>query len=443
MAIDMSSFIAADEAQVLADLAVALAIGLLFGLERGWHGEQEINTKRSAGVRTFGLIGLLGGVSGVLSSSLPPIAFGLMFAALTAAAVSSFVLNVRATGDSGSTTLIAELLAFALAALSTLGHQTAAASAAVVATLLLGFKPQLHRWLAYIDQAEMQATLKLLLISVVLLPVLPNHGYGPADALNPYELWWLVVLIAAISYAGYFAVKVFGSSAGFVLTGLLAGLASSTALTLQMARTAREHQQQLNLIAASILIANATLFPRILVVVALLKPALAIALAPMLAVMTLLLSLPSLLFWLGRGRAIRTNALQVQNPLALWQALRFGLLLAAVMLVARVSEDAFGSVGLLGVATVSGIADMNAITLSVAKMDLAALGSQTAVLAILLALMSNGLFKTLLCGAIGGLRLAWRIGLPLGMALVAGLGIVVLDPDWTEWLEQLPLTSWP
>ncbi|NBC47285.1 MAG: DUF4010 domain-containing protein [Gammaproteobacteria bacterium] len=432
----MAGLIAGEEQRILLDLAVAFAIGLLFGLERGWHGhgaQQPGETKKPAGVRTFGLIGLLGGAGGVIAQTLSPLVLGLMFVALAAIAVGSFLFHVRETGETGSTTLVAELLAFALAALSTLGHQAEAASAAVVSTLLLGFKPQLHRWLARIDQAELQATLKLLLITVVLLPVLPDRGYGPAEALNPYELWSLVVLIAAISYVGYFAVKMLGANAGIALTGLLAGLASSTALTLQLARIGRAQRERANLLTAGILIANTTLFPRVLVIIALLKPALALALTPPLIGMTLLTLLPTALFWLRRGAQLDANALQVSNPLALGQALRFGLLLAAVMLVARISANLFGSAGLLGVAAISGIADLNAITLSVARMDPTALGERTAVIAILLALATNALFKTSLCGLIAGPRLAWRVGLPLLAALTAGFAMVLSDVDWQHW----------
>ena len=440
----MTSLISGDEQRILVELAVALAIGLLFGLERGWHGEQDDDNKKPAGVRTFGLIGLFGGVGGVIAQALSPVVLGLMFVALAAVIVSSFLFHLRENGETGNTTLVAELLTFALAALSTLGHLTEAASAAVIATLLLGFKPQLHRWLARLDQTELQATLKLLLITVVLLPVLPDRRFGPAEALNPYELWWLVVLIATISYVGYFAVKVLGANAGIILTGLLAGLASSTALTLQMARIGRAQRERANLIATGILIANTTLFPRILIIVGLLKPTLALALTPPLVGMTLLTLVPTLVFWLRRGAPLEADALQVSNPLALGQALRFGLLLAVVMLVARVSADVFGDAGLLGVAAVSGIADLNAITLSIARMELATTGERTAVMAILIALTSNALFKTLLCATIGGPRLAWRIGLPLSAALLAGFAILLSGCDCAQWIARLslPMADW-
>ncbi|MFW6257965.1 MAG: MgtC/SapB family protein [Halochromatium sp.] len=436
----MSGLLAGDEHRILVELAVALAIGLLFGLERGWHGKQDGEHKKPAGVRTFALIGLLGGVGGVIAQVLSPIILGLMFVGFAGVAISSLLLHLRESDETGNTTLVAELLTFALAALSTQGHQTEAASIAVISTLLLDFKPQLHRWLARLEQTELQATLKLLLITVVLLPVLPDRGYGPSEALNPYELWWLVVLIATISYLGYFAIKVLGANAGIALTGLLAGLASSTALTLQMARVGRDRPERANLIATGILIANTTLFPRILVIIALLKPALALALTLPLTVMTLLTLVPTWLFWLRRGAPLDASALPVSNPLALGQALRFGLLLAVVMVVARISAEVFGEAGLLGVAAVSGVADLNAITLSITRMELEEIGERTAVMAILVALTSNALFKTLLCATIGGPRLAWRVGLVFAAALLGGFAIHLSGCcDGGQWLARMPL----
>lgn len=405
-------------------LALALAIGLLFGLERGWHKQQPAYAERPAGVRTFGLIGLLGGVAGLLAAGTTPALLGWAFAGLAAAAVAGYVLNARETGETGTTTLVAMLLAFGLGALAALGQRTTAAAAAVVATLLLGLKPQLHAWIGKLDERELQATLQLLVISVVVLPILPDRGFGPADALNPYELWWMVVLIAAISYVGYFAVRMAGAAAGIPLTGLLAGLASSTALTLQMARLTRDEDTDPNLPAAAVLLANATLFPRVLVIVALVQPPLMRPLAAPLGVLTLLTALPALLLWRRRDTGAAAAGVETRNPLALGSALRFGLLLALVMLLARLAAERFGEAGVLGLAAVSGVADLNAITLSVARMFPDEVSTIVATLAILLAITSNALFKVTACWWLGTAGLAWRVGVPLLAACAAGMGII-------------------
>lgn len=422
-----------DEHQTLVGLAVALAIGLLFGLERGWHGQLDRDAEWPAGVRTFGLIGLLGGTAGLFAGQLGAVVFGLMFLAVVGVLVTAYLVDARATGHTGITSLVAALLAFALATLALLGYRTTAASAAVVATLLLGFKPQLHAGVAKLDRNELQATLKLLVISVVLLPVLPDRGFGPLAALNPYQLWWMVVLIAAISYLGYFAVRIAGPRKGLAATSLLAGLASSTALTIQLARLAGENHAAgkgeadgTDLFAAGILIANATLFPRILVIVAAVRPALVVPLLPPLLLMALITALPALIFWWRRGRGPEGAAVRLDNPLSLGLALRFGLLLSAVMLFGHLAVDAFGDAGILVVAVVSGIADVNAITLSIAEMDPTTVATSVAVLAVVAATTANALFKTAACTLIGGLGLGVRVGVPLLGAGLAGLALVWL-----------------
>ena len=219
-------------------LAAALAIGLLVGTERGWRSREVKEGERVAGLRTYGLIGLLGGTVGLLSRHLGELVLAISFIAITGAVTAVYITQRRDGGDKGMTSLIAMLLTFALGALVSLGEVTVAASAAVVATLLLRFKFMLHGWLKKIEQQELHAALQLLLISVVLLPVLPNQGYGPWQALNPYEIWWMVILIASISFVGYIAMKVGGAEKGIMFASFFAGLVSSTALTLYFSRLA-------------------------------------------------------------------------------------------------------------------------------------------------------------------------------------------------------------
>jgi len=402
-------------------LAVALAIGLLFGLERGWHGLRVNDDERVAGVRTFGLIGLLGGVSGLLAQILQPPVYGLVFLGLAGMLTVVYAVNYHGARDAGITSLVAALLTFALGTLSTLGQMIQAAAVAVLAVLLLGFKPQLHSWVAKLEELELQATLKLLLISVVMLPILPDRGYGPGQALNPYEVWWMVVLIASISYVGYFAVKVAGPHKGIMLTSLFAGLASSTALTLHLSRLARGSRVDPGLPASGILIANATLFPRVLVIVLVLEPPLVPRLALPMSVMTLLVLLPSLLYWHRRSAKDSDATIPLQNPLELKTAMRFGAFLAAVMLAGRLLAEHLGDSGVIGLAAVSGIADLNAITLSVARMSGEHLSTATAVFALTLASAVNATVKTGVATMIGGPALGWRVGLPLLTASLTGL----------------------
>ena len=180
-------------------LGIALAIGLLIGLERGWHSRDRVEGMRVAGLRTHGMISLLGGLSGILARQTDPFLMGFVFLGLTSALLIAHSKSVDKFEDFSITSTIASLVTFTLGALTIFGHITLASASAVIITSLLGFKPLLHGWLKKLKQQELNATLKLLLISVVMLPILPDQGYGPWTALNPYHIWWMLVLIAVIS----------------------------------------------------------------------------------------------------------------------------------------------------------------------------------------------------------------------------------------------------
>ena len=253
-------------------LVTALALGLLIGAERGWEEREAEEGKRIAGFRTYGLIGLTGGVCGLLTQTPNTHMLDVGFLGVVSLLAVAYLANVQR--DVGITSLVAGLLTFALGALATLGHVIPAVVSAVVTTLLLGYKPQLHHLLKTLNQNELQATLRLLLISVVVLPLLPNQGFGPWKALNPYEIWWMVVLIASISFSGYFAMKFVGERKGILLTSLFAGLASSTALSLHFARLAQSRPDLTTYLAAGILIACGTMLPRMAIIACLINPAL-------------------------------------------------------------------------------------------------------------------------------------------------------------------------
>ena len=189
--------------ETILQLAIALAVGLLIGLERGWHERTAEEGMRVAGVRTFALIGLLGGFTGLLAAETQLAVIGYGFVALAAVVVAGHVAAARRKVDVGITSLVAALLTFALGTAATQGYVTEAAMAAVVTALLLGYKSLLHRWVSALEPEELRAALKLLAVSVIVLPLLPDRGFGPWQALNPFEIWWMVVLIAGISFCGY------------------------------------------------------------------------------------------------------------------------------------------------------------------------------------------------------------------------------------------------
>ncbi|MEE4145439.1 MAG: MgtC/SapB family protein [Halieaceae bacterium] len=413
------------ELTVYYQLASALVIGLLIGTERGWKKRGSTKGKRVAGVRTYGLIGLTGGVTGLLGEPGDGVFMGLSFVALSIVLASAYVTNlIRDDGDAGITSLVAGLLTFVLGALAARGEVAAAAAGAVVTTLLLDYKPVMHEWLHKLEGRELSAGIKLLLISVVLLPVLPNRGFGPWQVLNPFAIWWMVVLIAAISFAGYFALKVAGAQRGTVYTSIFGGLASSTALTLHFSRLARDNARLAPVLGTGILLACFTMVPRILVLTAVLnRELLPQMIVPALA-MALTLLLPALWQLRARTQSAGAEDSPLRHPLELGTALGFGALLAIIMVLAKALQLQFGDAGIHALAAISGITDVDAITLSVARMSKADLAPHSAVVAILIAAAANNLAKAVLAVAIAGRGLVIRVGLPLAGSALAALVVV-------------------
>lgn len=294
-----------DQTETLTRLGVALAIGLLVGLERGWRTREEADHQRAAGFRTFALTGLLGGVAGLLSRTAGGLVIGLSFLAFSAAFVAFHWLEAQAERNFSVTSVIAGMLTFLLGAMAVTGDLVVAISAAVAMTVLLAFRDYLHRWVASLTWEEIRAGLTLLAMSFLLLPILPNHRIDPWDTINPHEIWLLAILIAAISFGGYVAVRVFGSRLGILLTGLAGGLASSTATTLAFARLGREHRDSAGLLSAGILVSGMVMTIRVVAVASVLNPALLASLGPPLAAAAAALAAGAALMLAGQkiGRA--------------------------------------------------------------------------------------------------------------------------------------------
>ncbi len=409
-------------------LAVALAIGLLVGTERGWKSRALGEGRRLAGLRTFGLVGLLGGLAGLAAQSFGPLPIGLAFIGLALLLGAAYIRTTPADPDSdiSITTLIALLLTFLLGAQATQGDAALAAAAAVVATLLLDLKATLHGWLARIEERELTALLRLLLISVVVLPFLPDRDFGPWQALNPRTLWWMVVLISAISFSGYVAVKLLGQRRGLALTALFSGLTSSTALTLHFARLARREPAAGILLGSGILFGCAAMLPRMLVVVLVLHPALAWSLLPAFAAMELCILLPALYWWWRADRGHNPDIGYLSNPVELKFALGFGAVLALVALACAGARALIGEQALIGVALLSGIADVDAVTIALSRLGHTGVALPIALHGIVLAAASNNVAKGVMATLIGGIGIGLRVGVPLVAATIAGLVALAL-----------------
>ena len=410
--------------ELLLNLATALGVGLLIGTERSWSGRDEA-TEELAGIRTFGLSGLFGGLAALSVGHFGPLAWIAMFSLLALLVIAGYVIESRYSADHGMTTEVAMLLTFLLGSLAVAESRLLAGSIAVVVALLLSLKAHLHGALRRLNEAELSGALKLLFISVVLLPALPNQGFGPWQAFNPYTTWWMVVLIAAIGFAAYVAIRLLGTRHGLMVTALLGGIVSSTAMTITLARLDADRLRPA--LAAGLLATSALMFPRVLLEVGLVNRAL---LPQMLApfITAGLTYAGGALFFYLRAAQQPEGAAQtlLKNPFELGPALRFAALLVLILFLVEAGRRLLGDTGVYLVALISGLTDVDAITLSLANNARTELDSTVAVRGIFLAALSNSLVKGALIAIIGGRQLA-LLTLPIMLAgLLCGGAVLLL-----------------
>ena len=410
----------------IAQLLIALALGLLIGLERGWHERETRMGGRVAGIRTFALLAISGEIAGTLSLLLSPWIGAVTLLGIVALLTVGYRLNVNEDHDFGTTTIIAALLTYLLGVLVAVGEASLAVAVAVVATVVLHFKQGLHDWLHQLSGLELRGILQLALISAVLLPILPNQGYGPWQALNPYEIWLLVVLVAGISLTGYFAMQLAGTNKGVMITSVLGGIASSTATTLSLARMSR-HLPLYRMLAGGVLLASAIMYPRVLLEVAVLNPALLTPLIIPLGGMSLVSFGMAIWLWRHQGESGQVDTGQIAaTPFQIGPALQFGLLLAAIMLAAKGIRAQFGEESLWMVSIIAGLTDVDAITVTLARMAQDSISHQTAAMGITLAAVANTLVKGVLASIIGGRALLTQLWFGLGATLVTGITLMLI-----------------
>jgi uncharacterized membrane protein (DUF4010 family) len=417
-----------DGNEILRRLAVALAIGLLVGLERGWRTREEEDHQRAAGFRTFALSGLLGGVTGAISLQAGGQLIGFVFVAYAVAFTAFHWLEAKAEQNMSATSVVAGMLTFLLGTMAITGELAIAIASAVAMTVLLALRDQLHRWVASLTWAEIRSVLILLAMSFLLLPIIPNHAIDPWNAVNPYEIWLLAIFIAAVSFAGYLAVKVFGDRLGMLMAALAGGLASSTATTMAFAKLGQEHPASSRLIGAGILIAGAVMMLRVGSIAVVLNKSLLVPILPPLAGATGILLLGSAIL-MFRNAEREHPALRIKNPLAIGTALKLAAFIAGVVLAAELLRRLFGSAGVLIVAALSGIADVDAVTISLARLLGKEIDFKTAVNGILLAVAVNTISKAALAGWVGGRSIGTTVGVVSTLALAGGAAAAV-------WLAQ-------
>lgn len=380
----------------------SLALGLLIGLER------ERNPASKAGLRTFALVALLGTLAGLIAQKADSpwiLVAGLVLVGLMM--IAAYAREGGEAADPGTTSVAAMCVCYSLGALIWLGYPTLAVMLGVITTLLLYFKPELRGLSQSLTRQDMFSILQFAALSFVILPALPDQDFGPYNALNPHQIWLMVVLISGISLAGYVALRITGGHHGVLLLGLFGGLVSSTATSMVYARHARD-PNMLQLSVVVILAANLVVPLRLAVLGGVVSHGILPLLLPALGT-ALVCSAAGALYWWRRLREQPALVVpEIRNPTEIRTALGFGLLFGVVLFCSAWLSDVAGSSGLYAVALVSGLTDVDAITLSTLRLyDLGKLAPVQAVGAIVLALVSNILFKLGLVFAVGGMVAAF------------------------------------
>jgi uncharacterized membrane protein (DUF4010 family) len=400
----------------LAAFLTSMGLGLLIGLER------ERNPSAKAGLRTFTLVAMAGTLGAMLSEKAgAPWMLGAGLALMGGMMVAAYFRG-HDEEDPGTTTIAAVVVCYGLGALVWYGEAQLAVTLGILTTVLLYFKAELRGVSRSLTRRDLVSILQFAVLSFVILPVVPDTGFGPYQAINPYQVWWMVVLISGLSLAGYAALRIAGQRHGALLTGLFGGIASSTATTLAFSRHGRADPALAGMAALVILLANWMVLIRLAIVVGVVSPALLPAVLPIFGGGAL--GGLAAFYFLWRHLTTRPDAppLEIKNPTEIRAALSFGLLYAAVLFAAAWLTDVAGSRGIYAVAVVSGLTDVDAITLSSLRLfGLGSLNGHQAATAILLAVLANMVFKAGLTLGIGGGRLARR-ALPGFVAV--GLGAV-------------------
>lgn len=409
--------------ELLQQLAIGAGLGMLVGLQR------ERASVALAGARTFTLVTLFGTLSAQLAASFGGwVLLGGMLAVIATIVTGNVIALRRDEADPGQTTEIAMLVMYAVGAYVAVGPLPLAVALGAGVAVLLHLKEWLQGAVRRIGDADFRAIMHFVIVTLVVLPVLPDTPFGPYGVLNAREVWLMVVLIVGIGLAGYLAYKLFGARGGSLLGGLLGGLVSSTATTVSYARLSREDDRIVPSAAAVILLASAVSFARILVEIVVVAPAFARVAAVPIGALTALFFLVGGVDWLRQARR-EPEVPAPRNPSELKSALVFAALYAIVLLAVAAARDRLGSSGLYAVAVLSGLTDVDAITLSTSNLVAgdrleAGIGWRL----ITVAALSNLAFKAGAVAVLGRRTLLARVGLGYGIVAAGGVLLLLLLP---------------
>lgn len=404
------------------DLAIAAGLGLLVGLQK------ERADSPLAGLRTFALVCLAGAVAAVLGEVTTQwvVVAGLLAMAAMMFAGNMVIMHGQGGDDPGQTTEVAVVLTYLIGVLVVAGPREVAIVLGASTAMLLHLREELHTWVDRLSDRDVRAIMQFVVISLVVLPVLPDQTYGPYDVINPRQVWWMVVLIVGLNLAGYAAFRLFGARAGTALAGILGGVISSTATTISYARQTKAGDGRDSVAAIIVWIASGVVFVRVMLEIGAVAPEFLPTAAGPLAVMLAVFLVLAAVRWRS-GADPGESPLEPGNPSELKPAILFGVLYAVVLLVLAAAEDWLGDTGLYVAAFLSGLTDVDAITLSTARLVATeGLDPSTGWRVILVGALSNLVFKLGMAATLGSRSFARQLGSLVLVALAAGAGLLFL-----------------
>lgn len=407
----------------LAGIGLALLLGLLVGVQRGWALRDEAEGSRFAGVRTFALFGLAGGVAGTLAVLHPAVA------AIVAGLAGTLVLIGYAKSAHGpdqlsGTTSLAALITVGCGFLAANGRMEMATAVAVAMTMILALRSELHSWISGLTDTEVGAIVRFALIALAILPLLPDQYFGPYDAWNPRQLWLVVVFVSGFSFLGYIAAKRFGATRGTLVMAATGAMVSSTAVTAALAMRVRDGEESEAMAIAGIGAASAVMLVRAIVLTSVLAPAAMPGFAWMAAPAALVSG--GAILWGLREKHLPAadRPVELRNPFRLAPAIGLMLLVMLLTVAARWMMALVGERGLALVIAISGLADVDSAIITVGTLPTGMLAGELATVVIIAPVLANTLFKGATAIAVAGWRKGWRLALPLVLSVVASLALV-------------------
>lgn len=423
---------------------VAIFLGALIGLQREYD-QQHIHLKKFAGFRTFILITFLGAILGYLGKDYNSILVIVGFIAVILMSFSSYILTYLKLKFTSATTEIAAIMSYVIGVMCTTGYAQLAVIFGILIVTFLAFKTRFHNFAKKLQEKEIFGVVKFALISLVVLPILPNKNFTPLDipgvgnlllglgisesilsqidVFNLYHIWLIIIFVAGISFLGYFLVKLVGSKKGYGLLGFVGGIISSTAVTISMADESKNNKKNLSPFILATVVATGVMFIRVIFEVSVINPYLLKILFIPMILMALTSFLLAFIFSKRKKDNKKIKEVEFKQPFALKPALKFGLFFALILLVSKVAQIMFGSVGIYVTSILSGLADVDAIVLSMSSLSKSGgVSDFVATTAITLSVMSNTLIKGAMAYFLGNKKFGKIIlGLFVLILLVGGL----------------------